>query len=216
MSSKNVTRFCLVRHGETDWNATCRIQGNTDIDLNDTGRRQAELSGRALMDAGIKALYSSDLRRAWNTAAIIGRHLALEPRPLPQLRERNYGFFEGMTYTDARHKHPEAFARYEQRDRFYDFETGESLETMLARVSGALQQVLAAHPGETVAVVLHGGVLDVVWRFVSGMPLEHKRDFGIPNAGLNWICHDGQQWRIESWAQTQHLEYSGSQEDIVL
>lgn len=211
-----MTRFCLVRHGETDWNALCRIQGHTDIDLNDQGRRQAGLAGRALVDAGIAALYSSDLQRAWNTAAIIGRHLALEPRPVPQLRERNYGFFEGMTYTDARQQYPAEFARYERRDPLYDFETGESLEAMLDRVSRALLQILAAHPGETVAVVVHGGVLDVVWRFVHDLPLHHKRDFAIPNAGLNWICHDGQQWRIEAWAQTQHLDYSGCQKGIVL
>lgn len=216
MHSKTLSRLCLVRHGETDWNAEGRIQGNTDIDLNDRGCRQAELAGCALINAGITALYSSDLRRAWNTAAIIGRQIALEPRLMPSLRERHYGFFEGVTYTDARKLHPEAFARYEQRDPHCDFETGESLETLLLRVSGGLEQILAAHRGENVAVVLHGGVLDVVWRFVKGLPLEHQRDFGIPNAGLNWIQHDGQGWQIESWAQTEHLEYLGSQEKIVL
>ncbi len=59
----SVTRFCLVRHGETDWNALCRIQGNTDIDLNEQGRRQAELAGRALVGTGITALYSSGSSR---------------------------------------------------------------------------------------------------------------------------------------------------------
>jgi len=212
----SVTRFCLVRHGETDWNALCRIQGNTDIDLNDLGRQQAELAGRALVGAGITALYSSDLQRAWNTAAIIARHLALEPWLEPQLRERDYGFFEGMTYSDARRLHPEAFARYERRDPLYDFETGESLQAMLTRVSTVLLRILAAHSGETVAVVVHGGVLDVAWRFVNDLPLEHQRDFGIPNAGLNWIRHDGQGWQIEAWAQTQHLDYSGCQKGVVL
>ncbi len=211
-----VTRLCLVRHGETDWNAQCRIQGNTDIDLNDLGRQQAELAGRALAKTGFQALYSSDLKRAWNTAVIIGRHLGLEPQPLPQLRERDYGFFEGMTYSDARRLHPEDFARYERRDPQYDFGTGENLETLLARVSKALLQILAEHPGETVAVVVHGGVLDVAWRFFKDRPLTQRRDFGIPNAGLNWVCHDGQRWQIEDWGQTEHLHDSGSEEEIVL
>ena len=87
----SVTRFCLVRHGETEWNAVGRIQGTTDIDLNDKGRWQASMVAQALTDAGITAIYSSDLKRAANTAKIIGEQLALEPHPVAQLRERNYG-----------------------------------------------------------------------------------------------------------------------------
>ena len=202
----SLTRFCLVRHGETEWNAVGRIQGTTDIDLNDRGRWQASMVAQALADAGITAIYSSDLKRAANTAKIIAEQLALEPRPVPQLRERNYGLFEGMSYEEARRLHPEAYACYERRDRYYNYESGESLENVQARAAGVMENLLAAHRGETVAIVLHGGVMDAIYRFATGLALEDKRYFAIPNAGLNWLVHDGQGWRVESWADTQHLE----------
>lgn len=200
------TRVCLVRHGETDWNAARRIQGSRDIDLNDSGRRQALCVAKSLVAAGISALYSSDLLRAWNTASAIGQVLGLTTRPAPQMRERNYGFFEGLTYAEAQALHPAAYVRHQARDPEFDYETGETLRTMYQRVSGKLETLAAAHSGETVAIVVHGGVLDIVHRHVCRTPLEARRDFEIPNAGINWLRRDESGWQIENWAQTEHLQ----------
>ncbi len=200
------TRICLVRHGETDWNAARRIQGSRDIDLNDSGRFQAACAARSLVGKGISALYSSDLMRAWNTACAIGLALGLTPRPAPQMRERNYGFFEGLTYDEASVRHPAAYERHRSRDPEFDYETGETLKTMHQRVSGKLETLAKVHAGETIAVVVHGGVLDIIHRHVCQAPLETRRNFEIPNAGLNWLTHDGSSWRIEAWAQTDHLK----------
>lgn len=201
-----ITRLCLVRHGETEWNTQRRIQGQTDIALNAMGMRQAEAAGRWLKQARIQALYSSDLQRAWTTAGCIGAALGLVPQPVPELRERRYGIFEGLTYAEAKVKHPAGYAAFERRDPDYDFDTGESLRAMFERVSGKLKALAAAHVGENVVVVLHGGVLDIANRFVRGNSLEAARDFLIPNAGLNWIAYTGREWRIESWGETAHLE----------
>jgi probable phosphoglycerate mutase len=207
------TRLCLVRHGETEWNTQRRIQGQIDIGLNDNGLRQADAAGRWLKTAGITALYSSDLSRAWTTAQRIGAAIGLTPKAAPELRERRYGIFEGLTFGELKEKHPASFAAYETRDPDYDFETGESLRTMFERVTGKLKALVAAHPGESIAVVLHGGVLDIANRFVRGHPLDIPRDFLIPNAGLNWLaCADGR-WHIESWGETTHLE-SGSLDEL--
>jgi 2,3-bisphosphoglycerate-dependent phosphoglycerate mutase len=200
------TRICLVRHGETEWNAERRIQGQIDIGLNDTGRRQAEAAGRWLQTADIVALYGSDLQRAWTTAQSIGRALGLTPVAVPEMRERRYGIFEGLTYDEAKSRFPEGYAAFEGRNADYDFENGESLHVMFARVTGKLKQIAAAHPGQNVVVVLHGGVLDIINRFVRGNPLEMPRDFLIPNAGLNWVSLLDGRWQIESWAETGHLE----------
>lgn len=205
-TAQPTTRLCLVRHGETEWNTQRRIQGQIDIGLNDHGVRQAEAAGRWLKNAGITALYSSDLKRAWNTAGCIGAALGLVPQPAPELRERRYGIFEGLTYDEAKAKHPAGYAAFEARDPDYDFETGESLKAMFQRVSGKLQALAAAHPGESIVVVLHGGVLDIANRFVRGNPLEMPRDFLIPNAGLNWIAGSDGRWRIDTWGETGHLE----------
>ncbi|UCV02985.1 histidine phosphatase family protein [Dechloromonas denitrificans] len=200
------TRICLVRHGETEWNAARRIQGQIDIGLNETGLKQAEAAGRWLKGAGIAALYSSDLKRAWTTALAIGVALALTPRPVPEMRERRYGVFEGLTYDEAKASHPDGYAAFEGRNADYDFENGESLKAMFARVTGKLQEIAAAHPGQNVVVVLHGGVLDIINRFVRGNSLETLRDFLIPNAGINWISMADGRWTLESWGETGHLE----------
>lgn len=200
------TRICLVRHGETEWNAERRIQGQIDIGLNETGRRQAAAAGRWLKRAGISALYSSDLKRAWTTAEAIGAEIGLVPTAVPEMRERRYGVFEGLTYDEARARYPDGYGAFEGRNADYAFENGESLTAMFARVTGKLKEIAAAHPGRNVVVVLHGGVLDVINRFVRGNSLEMPRDFLIPNAGINWISIVDDSWHLDTWGETEHLE----------
>jgi probable phosphoglycerate mutase len=201
-----ITRLCLVRHGETEWNAARRIQGQIDIGLNETGLRQAEAAGRWLKTAGIMALYSSDLKRARTTAEAIGQALGLVPVLVPEMRERRYGTFEGLTYDEAKVKYPEGYAAFEGRNADYSFENGESLHAMFERVTSRLKKIAAAHAGQNVVVVLHGGVLDIINRFARGNSLEAPRDFLIPNAGLNWIAAVDGKWHIETWGETAHLE----------
>ena len=201
-----ITRLCLVRHGETEWNAARRIQGQIDIGLNETGLRQAEAAGRSLKTAGIMALYSSDLKRARTTAEAIGQALGLVPVLVPEMRERRYGTFEGLTYDEAKVKYPEGYAAFEGRNADYSFENGESLHAMFERVTSRLKEIAAAHAGQNVVVVLHGGVLDIINRFARGNSLEAPRDFLIPNAGLNWIAAVDGKWHIETWGETAHLE----------
>ena len=204
--TNQMTRICLVRHGETEWNAERRIQGQIDIALNATGVHQAMAAGRWLKQAGIVALYSSDLKRAWRTAQLIGAELGMLPTSVPEMRERCYGVFEGLTYDEARERHPAGYAAFEGRNADYAFENGESLAAMFVRVTGKLKEIAASHPNQTLAIVLHGGVLDIINRFVRGNSLETPRDFLIPNAGINWIALVDGVWRLETWGETDHLE----------
>lgn len=199
------TRFCIVRHGETTWNAERRIQGHIDVALSAVGVRQAAAAARAIAVAAPSALYSSDLGRARQTAEAIGRRCALSVRLAPELRERRYGVFEGLTYGEAQARHPEAYAAFAARRPEVPLPGGESLEDFRARVVTRLAALAAAHPGETVVVVTHGGVLDLINRFVRGLPLSTPRDFEIPNTALNWVLHGVDGWHLERWADTAHL-----------
>ena len=183
-----------------------RIQGQIDIALNPTGLDQAAAAGLWLRNAGIVALYSSDLKRAWATAQAIGAALGLSPVAVPEMRERRYGTFEGLTYDEAKAKYPEGYAAFEGRNADYSFENGESLHAMFERVTSRLKKIAAAHAGQNVVVVLHGGVLDIINRFARGNSLEAPRDFLIPNAGINWIAAVDGAWSLETWGETAHLE----------
>lgn len=200
------SRICLVRHGETAWNAEKRIQGQIDISLNPAGLAQAEAAARWLSSQSVAALYSSDLQRAQQTAGCIAGVLGLSPHLLAAMRERRYGLFEGLTYSEARTRHPAHYHAFETRQPDFALpQGGESLRQLYERVTVCLGEVAVRHPGQTVALVTHGGVLDIVNRFVRGNPLDLPRDFLIPNAGINCITCAGGVWAIESWAETAHL-----------
>jgi 2,3-bisphosphoglycerate-dependent phosphoglycerate mutase len=156
-----VTTLLLVRHGETDWNRELRIQGSSDTQLNERGREQARELASELADVHLDAVYSSDLRRARETAelATAGRGLAV--RLDPGLRERSFGSWEGLT-------------RFEIAERFPDLEhhDGETDEEVRARVLAAVHRIVAAHTGEEVLVVSHGGALNALWHHVLGERIE--------------------------------------------
>lgn len=204
----STTRICFIRHGETAWNTERRLQGQLDIPLNEQGLQQARAAGRWLANRDpIDALYSSDLQRAWTTATHIAAAIGLAPMAESALRERKYGAFEGLTYVEANERYPEAYAEMEARNPDFPIPGGgESLREFHQRVSGAVVRLAKTHPGQTIAVVLHGGVLDIINRFVRGNPLHTPRDFLIPNTGLNWIVLENDQWRIETWGDTRHLQ----------
>ena len=207
----NKTRICIIRHGETPWNTEKRIQGHTDIGLNDEGVKQAAAAAQWIkrQHTNLKALYSSDLSRAWLTATAIGDGLNLLPIPEPSFRERKYGCFEGLTYLEAEKNHPQAYAQFHARIPFFQIpDGGESLVALHERVSGALKNIARKHLGQSIGIVCHGGVLDIINRFVRGKPLAEKRDFDIPNAAINWIVFEENPmptWTIEVWGDTRHL-----------
>lgn len=199
------TRICFIRHGETDWNAGKRIQGQTDIPLNETGVRQALAMAFSAAHHEFAAIYSSDLVRAHETAKMLAQRRGLEVRLLPQLRERHYGIFQGITAAEGLQRYPEAHARYLARDPDYDFETGENMHVFAARVESAVHEMTRHHAQQTVAAVSHAGVLDIVYRKATGRPLHTPRDFTIPNCALNWFRFDEHGWHLEAWDDHHYL-----------
>ena len=206
------TQLCIVRHGETAWNATHRVQGQIDIPLNAIGLRQAQAVGGALKEEHFDAIYSSDLTRARQTAEPIANLLATKIRLEKDLRERHYGIFERLTYAEVKLRYPEDYARFEARDPDYAFSSGERLRDFSARSIAVFSGIVERHQGQRVLVFTHGGVLDKLYRFITGLPLSAPRDFGIPNAGLNRVELAVTGWQIRSWADIAHLE--GALDDL--
>jgi 2,3-bisphosphoglycerate-dependent phosphoglycerate mutase len=200
------TKLCIVRHGETAWNAEHRVQGQLDIPLNEIGLRQAQAVCGALKDERFDAIYASDLVRARQTAYPISHFLSMEILLEKNLRERHYGIFERLTYADVKVRYPEDYARFEARDPEYAFRTGESLKDFSARSIAAISKLVDEHKGQSILVFTHGGVLDKLYRFITGLPLSAQRDFGIPNAGLNRIEVTLAGWQIRAWADVAHLD----------
>jgi 2,3-bisphosphoglycerate-dependent phosphoglycerate mutase len=161
-----VTRFLLVRHGETDWNAEGRLQGHTDRPLSDYGRRQARQLAEELRDEQLDAIYASDLARARETAEIVGGRLDLPVVLDPELREKDWGNWEGLTAVE--------------RDRV-EF-AGESTEAHQERMLRALERIAGRHPGGRVLVVTHGGSMRRVQTAVLGMAMPV-----VENCG-RWPC----------------------------
>ena len=204
----SVTRFCIVRHGETDWNAERRLQGHIDIGLNETGLRQAEAAAWGLQPHRFDACYSSDLKRTQETAIAIAVVTGLKPQLEPGLRERHFGLFQGRTAEEVERDFPEAFAAYKSRDIDHCFDDGESLRAFDQRIAETLTRLAQTHTGQTVLLVAHGGVLDVIYRRAQGRSLEGPRDFPIPNAALNWVQIGPDGWQVDCWADQRHLQDS--------
>jgi probable phosphoglycerate mutase len=129
-------------------------------------------------------------------------------RRAPGLRERHYGVLQGLTTAEIATRYPKAYAYYLARDPEHNFRTGESLVDFDARIVAAVEVLADAHPGETLLLVSHGGVLDICYRRATGRDLAAPRDFAIPNAALNWFEVDADGWRLLAWADRSHLERS--------
>lgn len=208
----NITRLVVIRHGETDWNTETRIQGHTDIPLNARGRWQAERVGQALADEGIHAIYSSDLQRARDTAAAIARHAGLTLQIDEALRERHFGCLEGRTQAEVAEHHPEDMRRWRAREPAYGPVGGETLQAFYDRAVGAAARLAARHPGQTVALVAHGGVLDCFYRAANRVAIEAPRSWKVTNASINRLLYSPEGFSLVGWADDRHLDEGGLDE----
>ncbi len=162
-----MTTLLLVRHGETDWNADGRLQGQTDRPLSEFGRRQARQLAEELAGEELDAIYASDLARARETAQIVAERLGLPVALDPDLREKDWGNWEGLTAVE--------------RDRV-EF-VGESTAAHQERTLRALRRIAEQHPdGGRILVVTHGGSMRRAQTAAMGMALPV-----VENCG-RWLC----------------------------
>lgn len=214
---KNTT-ILLIRHGETAWNAVRRLQGHIDIPLNHEGLRQADALAQALANAQLNAVIASDLQRAMQTAdAVAGQH-GLTVHTDQMLRERCYGGFEGMLYADISQRYPAEYALWQARDVDAVMPPGErvaeSFRQFYQRSIDGIARWAVRHPGQTIAIVAHGGVLECAFRAATGRSLDSPRDFEVRNASINRFTFADGKLALDSWGEVEHLR-AGVLDDII-
>ena len=181
-------QICVVRHGETDWNAAGVLQGWIDVPINGTGRAQARALAGDFASCGFARVYCSPLARAQETAAIIAAELALAlPQVHEGLKERNFGSVQGVPKAEIAEKRPEVHRHIVERNPAGHFADGETMLDFHARVLAAVAEIGAAHAGQCVLIVTHGWVMDVVTRHVEGHPASAILPIKRKNGESIWL-----------------------------
>lgn len=207
--SPKYAEIVVIRHGETEWNAERRIQGQLDVALNGIGRQQAfALADRHSREPKIDAVYSSDLKRAFETAQMIAKSCGvLEVISDPDLRERHLGDLQGVLFDEAAKINPEAYRAFRSNENDLAIPGGgESYNQLHNRCTLALQRIAKKHIGERVAVVSHGATIEALYtRACSSQDCRGK----IPNASINvfHLFDDHDEWIVKSWADVSHLKF---------
>jgi broad specificity phosphatase PhoE len=181
-----VTTILIARHGESDWNRERRWQGYADRPLTDRGREQARALAARLAHIELDAVYSSDLQRARDTAAVVAENQGLEVQAVPELREVDVGSWSGLTRVEAEERFPEGYARW--TSGFPGWDDGETYEAMTRRVLKAVQSIAADH--DRVLVVSHGGPIRAIHAAALELDVHAYRRLRPvePNARLSAVC----------------------------
>ncbi|HZK17852.1 MAG TPA: alpha-ribazole phosphatase [Clostridia bacterium] len=180
-------RMFLVRHGETQWNVDFRFQGQSDIELTDKGEMQALKLGQTLADEKISAIYSSDLSRAVKTAEIIAEHHELNIKKIPELREINFGIWEGLTYDEINTSYSDLYKKWRGNTIEVKIPKGESLAEVAERSVGAIHRLVGQHNDESIIVVAHGGVIRCIVSDVLRMDLNHFWRLRLDNTSVSVV-----------------------------
>ncbi len=173
--------YAFIRHGQTDWNRDDRLQGSSDIPLNDTGREQARETARALAGEGWEIVVSSPLLRARETAEIVSRELGIELGPsYSELSERDYGELEGESSSDTIERWPHR-----------DYPGAETLESVSRRGLSGVARIGGDFPNQNVVIVCHGTIIRYTLAALAGRPVD-----GITNGSISTFRRDGDRWEV--------------------
>jgi len=195
----------LIRHGETDWNRIGRCQGVADIVLNENGKRQAKELAESLKNHNIKAVYSSHLKRAHETAQEIANHHDLSVQVDSDLQEMNQGDLEGLTFPDIRDRYAEVLEQWRESPETLRLPNGESLIEVQDRAWEAFEKVHKLHLGETVVAVSHNLTIITLLCKITGVGLKGFRDFNVQATSKNVIISKNGDIRVDAINDVSHL-----------
>ena len=201
-----MAQFYFIRHGETEWNAAGRLCGRTDVPLSEAGRRQARLLAARLKPVPFEAMYTSPLRRALETASILGQAIGRESTVDNRLVELSYGSWEGRTYEESNLANPDIYASWQADPASAAPPEGESGEQLIQRIKPFLADMVQRHPFGNVMVVCHRTVCRLLACHIMGVPLaEYRKHIPMENAALNIFETRKGKWRVAVLNDTSHL-----------
>lgn len=196
----------LIRHGESIYNREGRIQGQADIELSEFGARQAEAIVRGMHSVELDAVFSSPLKRAYQTAEPLARSKQLHIQVHQGLMEINAGVFSGLKWPEVALRYPEHAEPWEKQDMQFVIPGGESRKMLQDRGVQAITEI-ANSSYQRVAIVAHGGLLCAVLKGILQLPPE-LNPFSLLNASISRLAWDGH-WQIMTLNQTEHLVQAG-------
>ncbi len=188
-------KLYLIRHGQTEWNIEGKIQGKTDIPLNETGLWQARMLAEGMKAREICAVYSSPLLRAAQTAAVLAEKKELQVQLVPELKEVDFGLWEGRSWIEVDEEFHEDFRNWEENPAVYMPTGGESIESCKSRCREAVERIVSELTGirdtaiQDAAIVAHGGILAHVVDYLLRNQTE-KEEIIVKNASISVIEYD--------------------------
>ena len=197
----------LVRHGETDWNKSGRMQGRMEVDLNLFGFKQSHLCAKRLKPIPFEMAFTSPQSRALQTAELILKHHNVHLETNPALQEIHLGKWEGMTWSEVKRQHRGLIDDMTKDRQTAKLHGGEAYEDVLKRAMSFIETI-SKLPFEHVLVVSHGGLIKMVLSYVLDLPIEKRGNFHLSNTGISVIEKDASsnKWRVISINETSHLE----------
>lgn len=200
-------RLYLIRHGETEWNIQNKYQGITDIPLSSTGEKQAQAIANKMRKIKIDMIYSSNLSRAYETAKYISSEKKINIKVMPQLREINFGEWEGYTISELEIIYGEHYKRFILEPHKYDFPGEGSMQAVQSRVLKAIDAIIKEQSDGDIAIVSHGGVLKILIMSLLKIDLSFYKSFWLGNTSLSVMeKKDNGKWVLSLLNDCNHLE----------
>ena len=204
-----MTKLYLVRHGQTAWNLEEVFRGRADIPLDETGRNEVHLAGEALKDETLHAIYSSPLSRSIETAENIAKFQNIPVTPFDSIIDINYGEWEGKSLKEVQEKFPDLYALWLEEPHKVNFPAGESLEEVRSRTMVAIENLVAKHKNENIALVAHRVPNKVICCALLGIDNSNFWRIQQDTASTNLFTYKDGQWIVSFLNDTSYLKVLG-------
>jgi len=201
-----MTSIYLVRHGQTAWNKEEIFRGRTDVPLDETGLKQAELAGEYFKEISLQGIYSSPLSRAWQTAERIAKFQNLKVQPLEGLIDMSFGSWEGRPLQEVREMDQDRYRQWRDEPHLFKLPDGESLDEIRIRAMTALEEMIKKHPEDTIVLVSHRVVNKVLICGILGIDNSHFWQIAQDTTAINLIQHKRERYVLSLMNETCHLK----------